>query len=150
MENLTKDIKLISPIDSIKIMINLFKGDRTIINVDDSYISNLFDNKNFLYFIASKQNYRENILLELDIILDNVYIKEHEIVKIILKNESFINMIPELIDIQLRMIEQSEYKNFFSQKQFIEWKEWIIKRQFKTHLILRKPMNDLLKIIEDY
>ena len=65
MENLAKQIKLISPIDSIKIMIMIFKGDRTNINIDDSYIKRLYDNKYFLYFIASKQNYSENILLDL-------------------------------------------------------------------------------------
>jgi uncharacterized protein (DUF885 family) len=150
MENLVKEIKLISPIDSIKIMINLFKGDKTIINIEDTYIKRLFINKNFLYFIASKQNYRENILLELDIILDNDRIKNHDVVKIILENESYINLIPELLDIQLEMIETSEYKNFFSQEQFNEWKKWLRNRQDKTHNILKKPMKDFLKIIDKY
>jgi len=150
MDNLAKEIKLISPIDSIKIMIMIFKGDRSIINIDDSYIKRLFDNKNFLYFIASKQNYRENILLELDLILDNVHIKDHEIVKIILANESYIICLPELLDIQLGIIETSEYKNFYSQEQFIEWKKTIQKRQDNTHKILRKPMKDFLKIIDKY
>lgn len=150
MEHLTKEIKLISPIDSIKIMIMIFKGDKTIIQIDDLYIKRLFDNKNFIYFIASKQNYRENILLELDLILDNVHIKDHEIVQIILKNEYYINAIPELLDIQLGLIEKSEYKNFFSQEQFIEWKEWVQRRQDITHKILRKPMTNFLKILDKY
>lgn len=150
MEHLVKEIKLISPIDSIKIMIMIFKGDKTIIQIDDLYIKKLFDNKNFIYFIASKQNYRENILLELDLILDNVHIKDHEIVQIILKNEYYINAIPELLDIQLGLIEKSEYKNFFSQEQFIEWKEWVLKRQDITHKILRKPMTNFLKILDKY
>ena len=150
MENLAKEIKLISPIDSIKIMIMLFKGDKTNINIDDLYIKRLFDNKYFLYFIASKQNYRENILLELDLILDNVHIKDHEIVKIILANESYIICLPELLDIQIGLIEQSKYKNFYSQEQFIEWKKWIQKRQELTHNILRNPMKDFLKIIDKY
>jgi len=150
MENLTKDIKLISPIDSIKIMLNLFKGDRTIIHIDDLYIKELFNNRNFLYFIASKQNYRENILLELDIILENVHIKDHPIVKHILENEFYINLIPELLDIQIGLIEQSKYKNFFSQEQLIEWKEWVLKRQENTHLLLKTPMKDFLKILDRY
>ena len=150
MENLAKQIKLISPIDSIKIMIMIFKGDRTNINIDDSYIKRLYDNKYFLYFIASKQNYSENILFELDIILDNVHIKDHPIVQTILENESYIICLPELLDIQLNLIEASEFKNFFSQEQFIEWKEWIQNRLDKTHRILRKPMIDFLKIIDKY
>jgi len=150
MENLEKNISLISPIDSIKIMINLFKGNKSIINSADLHIKKLFMNNNFLYFIALKQNYTENILLELDIILGNIYIKEHNVVKIILANESYINCIPELLDIQLGLIESSKFKNFFSQEQFIEWKKWIEKKIKTTHNILKKPMELFLPILNKY
>jgi hypothetical protein len=150
MENLEKNINLISPIDSIKIMIMIFKGDKTNINIDDLYIKRLFDNKYFLYFIASNQNYRENILLELDLILSNVYIKDHPVVKIILSNESYINCIPELLDIQLGLIESSKFKNFFSQEQFIEWKKWIEKKLPYTHIILKNPMQTIIPILDKY
>ena len=89
-------------------MIDLFKGDKTTINIDDLYLKRLFDNKYFLYFVALKQNYWENILTELDTILSNKYIKDHPIVKIILKNEIYINLIPELLDKQLKIIETSK------------------------------------------
>ena len=77
-------------------------------------------NKYFLYFVALKQNYWENILTELDTILSNKYIKDHPIVKIILKNEIYINLIPELLDKQLKIIETSKFRAFFSQKQIMK------------------------------
>ena len=59
--NLETNINLISPIDTIKIMQDLYKGERNITTTSDLYLKNLFDNKYFLYFVATKQNYRENI-----------------------------------------------------------------------------------------
>lgn len=150
MDELEKNIDLISPIDSIKIMIDLFKGDKTTINIDDLYLKRLFDNKYFLYFVALKQNYWENILTELDMILSNKYIKDHPIVKIILKNEIYINLIPELLDKQLKIIETSEFRAFFSQKQIIQWKEWIHKKLNCTHDILKKSMEKCIPILEKY
>lgn len=148
--NLEKNKNLISPIDSIKIMINLFKGNKSIINSANTYIKNLFDNKYFLYFIASKQNYRENILLELDIILSNKHIENHKVVKNILANTEYINLIPELLDIQLNLIETSKFKNFFSQEQFIEWKKWINNKINITHRILKNSMINFIKILDKY
>jgi len=150
MDKLEQNINLISPIDSIKIMIDLFKGNKESIKTTDTYLSNLFENKYFLYFVATKQNYRENILLELDLILRNEYIKNHEVVKIILANSSLIDLIPELLDIQLNLIYKSHLKNFFSQQQFIEWKEWIIKYKDTTHHILRNAMTNFIPIIDKY
>lgn len=148
--NLETNINLISPIDTIKIMLDLYKGKKNILKTDYLYLKNLFDDKYFLYFVATKQNYRENILLELDLILNNAYIKDHPVVKIILENGPLIDLIPELLDIQLNIIYQSEFRNFFSQKQFIEWKKWNTNHKEICHPILRNAMTNFIPILDKY
>lgn len=150
MENFEKNINLISPIDSIKIMINIFMESKSLIHFAGEYTKKLFENKYFVYFVASKQNFMENILLELDIILNNQHIKDHEIVKIILKNGALINSVPHLINMQLNLIESSKFKFFFSQEQLIKWKIWLEQKINSTHDILKIPMINCITVINKY
>jgi len=155
MLQLEIDKKLISPIDTIKILLDIFIGDKeylTLFNNSNEinlYLKRLITNDYFLYYIALQQNYRENIILQLYILLSNKYIEDNDIVKKIKENQIYINEIPKLIDIQLEFIWKSKFRYFYDQNSFIEWKKWLIKEKDSIEL-LKECISKTIPIIDKY
>jgi hypothetical protein len=133
--DLEKNIKLISPIDEIKICNNIDKLNETIKSFEiedpiEKYIQNQIIKKESHLMYLLNHNYFNNILISIYFIIGNPYSIDTKIFNIIYKNRNLINNVPKIIinNYDLILSDPKLYK-FYNYDIILRWKNTVIPKK---------------------
>jgi hypothetical protein len=127
--NLEKSYKNISVIDNIKLFIDFFNSNIFIrsfkkesrLNLVEVSIKNIVCNSLYKTFLFLSQNYYNNFLLDILFILQNPFLYDSEIMRILKSNIDIILQIPMIIDKILNNICISELRLFYNEYLIQRW-----------------------------
>jgi len=129
--DLEENIKLISPIDEIKLDLNMIEFYDIIKNyktTDESekYIKTLLSKKESIKMDILSDNYHSNTLQSIYFVISNPYSIDTSIFNIIYKNRSLIKKIPDNIIKKYEYIIKSDLHKFYNYDIIVKWDKTIM------------------------